>query len=203
MKTSFAGCVLLTLTSFSPGISAAEPAAITVYVNVELADASLLPFPAESMASRMFAKAGVRIQWRRDRPKRTESHALVVDITSATPAAFHPGALAYAYAYEGVHIRILWDRVKNVSANRGLLPKLLAHVMVHEITHVLQRTNRHSETGVMKAHWTDDDLLRMSLKPLPFESADIQLIHTGLAARSGAFQSARAEPPVAAQRAGR
>jgi hypothetical protein len=29
--------------------------------------------------------------------------------------------------------------------------------LVHEISHVLQGTNRHSETGVMKARWNQED----------------------------------------------
>jgi len=36
---------------------------------------------------------------------------------------------------------------------------LLAHVLVHEIADILEGVDQDSEEGVMKAHWTADDLL--------------------------------------------
>ena len=39
---------------------------------------------------------------------------------------------------------------------------LLAHVLVHEITHVLEGVDRHTGQGVMKARWTEDDLALMA-----------------------------------------
>ena len=58
---------------------------------------------------------------------------------------------------------------------------LLAHVLAHEITHVLQGTVRHSEEGLMKARWTAEDRMSMRVKPLPFTAYDIQLIQSGMA----------------------
>ena len=59
--------------------------------------------------------------------------------------------------------------------------QLLAHVLVHEITHILQGITRHSETGIMKAHWTPEDYEEMQLRPLSFTRKDIELIQIGLA----------------------
>ena len=59
--------------------------------------------------------------------------------------------LAYALPYEGTHIVILFDRVRKMQPN--YVPAVLAHVLVHEVTHILQGIQRHSESGVMKAHW--------------------------------------------------
>jgi hypothetical protein len=168
----------------------AGAARVTVYVRAGVSDLDLKPFVAENIASRMFAKAGVHIQWRTDRPKLDQPNPpIVLDITSHTPGTLKPGALAYALVYEGVHIKVFWDRVQeSANCNPGLTHKLLAHVMVHEITHVLQRINRHSADGVMKARWTQRDILQMGRKPLPFEGDDIWWIHDGLAARASAIQ---------------
>jgi hypothetical protein len=168
----------------------ARAATVTVYVRAGVGDPDLKLFLAEGIASRMFAKAGVHIQWRTDRPKLDEPNPpILLDITSNTPATLKPGALAYALVYEGVHIKVFWDRVQeSAKCNPGLAHKLLAHVMVHEITHVLQRINRHSADGVMKARWTQRDILQMGRKPLPFEGDDIWWIHDGLAARASAIQ---------------
>ena len=57
---------------------------------------------------------------------------------------------------------------------------LLAHVIVHEITHVVQGVCRHSDTGLMKAHWTIRDLVEMRYKALPFTEEDLMLLYRGL-----------------------
>ena len=66
---------------------------------------------------------------------------------------------------------------------RPLAPRLLAHVLVHEIAHNLQRAERHSKTGIMKAEWTSGDYTQMAFKPLAFEPQDVLLIRLGLANR--------------------
>jgi hypothetical protein len=60
---------------------------------------------------------------------------------------------------------------------------LLAHVLSHEITHLLEDVNRHSSTGLMKAHWDGNDLMEMSAKPLSFGPEDVDLIHRALVQR--------------------
>ena len=85
-----------------------------------------------------------------------------------------------AKVYEGVHITVFWDRVERLS--RFAPPTfVLTHVLVHEITHILQGIDRHSESGVMKARWTPEDYYAMAIKPLPFTPEDVQLIQLGLA----------------------
>jgi hypothetical protein len=67
-----------------------------------------------------------------------------------------------------------------------VVPKsvLLAHVLVHEITHILQGTEQHSGSGIMKAVWTHQDHLQMLTGALPFTPQDVEMIHRGLAARA-------------------
>jgi len=60
---------------------------------------------------------------------------------------------------------------------------VLAHVMVHEIAHVLQGVCRHSDSGIMKAEWSPRELREMSFKALPFAREDVGLIYLGLAVR--------------------
>lgn len=60
-------------------------------------------------------------------------------------------------------------------------PNVLAHVMVHKVTHTLRKANSHSAAGIMKANWTDDDYKTMRMKPLPFTDMDIRLIRSGMA----------------------
>ena len=94
-----------------------------------------------------------------------------------------PGALAYALPYEGAHVQLFYDRITE-AGDSALLSRLLAHVLVHEITHILQRSSRHSTHGIMKARWDREDYVQMKLMPLPFADEDIDLIRKGLAARA-------------------
>jgi len=129
---------------------------------------------------------GVKIDWRRGQPSRSlrsSEKPIVVEMTTDAPSALKPGALALARPYEGVHIILFYDRVR-AATEPELTPNVLAHVLVHEITHILQGTCRHSDTGIMKARWAHTDYMEMGRKPLSFTEEDVQLIRFGLAGRA-------------------
>ena len=134
---------------------------------------------ARAKAAEMFTAAGVRIQWHS--LVKCPTHALQVTFLEQSRPTDHPAAFAYAQLSEGTHIVVFYDRVKAVS--NGDFSTLLAHVLVHEITRVLQGTARHSETGIMKATFTPNDQHEMRRRPLTFEKIDIRLIHHGLELR--------------------
>lgn len=56
-------------------------------------------------------------------------------------------------------------------------------MLVHEITHLLQSCDHHSETGVMKARWNDQDFAAMQSRTLAFTDDDVDLIRAGLSKR--------------------
>ena len=151
---------------------------------------------AQQTASKMFAWIGVTIDWRRHCP----AQGILISLSDHTPAERLPHALAYALPYEGTHIVIFYDRVHR-AVEPDLLPCLLAHVLVHEITHILQGIGRHSGQGVMKANWDGPDHLAMRGKPLAFAPEDIDLIYLGLAGRAAQAIMAvnSTAPTVAAQ----
>ncbi len=141
--------------------------------------ASAVLLKAEDAASRMFATAGVQIAWRCG--TRHSGEAIVVDFAEQTAPNDHPGAMAYARPYEGVHIVVLYDRMQRVPGR--LLPVLLAHVLVHEVTHLLEAVPHHSATGIMKARWDSNDYKAMLRAPLPFAAEDLDMIQHGIEAR--------------------
>ena len=111
---------------------------------------------AAAKASSMFLSAGVKLEWHGEASFcKSNSDAMVVSLMTSTPKAFHPGALAYALPYEGVHIQVFYDRI--AQSDPDLVRSLMAHVIVHEITHILQGIDRHSTGGIMKAVWTSSD----------------------------------------------
>ena len=137
---------------------------------------------AEQAASKMFAEIGVAIEWSGRDDCQLRSGAIVVTLSYAIDPRKQPGAYAFARPYEGTHIVIFWDRIQHKLPRSGA-SILLAHVLAHEITHILQIDTRHSETGVMKAAWSDDDLFQMVERPLRFTERDVQLIYLGMAGR--------------------
>jgi hypothetical protein len=133
---------------------------------------------AKAVSSRIFAGIGVNIQWRH--LSHCSTQGILITFSSETPASLMPGALAYALPYEGTHIVVFYDRVKNKPGNVSIL---LGHVIAHEVTHILQGVARHSESGVMKANWTGADYQQMIREPLQFAHQDVSLIDGGLKAR--------------------
>jgi hypothetical protein len=153
-------------------------------VTVYFSDNAGVPYDvraqAQGLATEMFASIGVTLHLKPGRPARPDADAIMIEFVTNTPATRLPGALAYALPYEGVHIRIFWDRIEPSPSPR----QLLAHVMVHEITHILQGIDRHSNAGIMKAQWTYQDYAVMKVRPLSFTPEDVDLIYSGMAVRS-------------------
>jgi hypothetical protein len=173
---------------------------VLVYVDNSAVQPRVLHL-AEAMADGMFATAGVRIEWHGHSSDsgRLPDGALAIGLNFNTPAHLLPGALGFARVYEGVHIAVFCDRLDRLAPASAVAVPLLAHVLVHEITHMLQGIDRHSDTGVMKACWNGPDYAAMASNPLPFTPQDILLIRLGLAARARGETLIAADPVPSAE----
>jgi hypothetical protein len=167
-------------------------------VNVYLQNDASVPSPvlsqARALAAKMFADVGVRIDWRRGQQAESqllEEGAITVHVTTSfdvrhglrrgyAPEELKPNSGAFAFPNEGIHITVLYDRLAWSEKMPGFAHVLLAHVLVHEITHMLQGICRHSTAGIMKANWTLDDYYDMQAKTIPFASEDVELIQKGM-----------------------
>jgi hypothetical protein len=137
---------------------------------------------AQGLASKLFARIGVRIDWRELRSCTTGGRSLQVSLSYKTPPNQLPGSLAYALPYEGSHIVVFYDRVQQSDPN--LRTRLLAYALAHEITHILEGITRHSKRGIMKAHWDGEDRFEIGLGHLGFAPEDVDLIYRGLDTRA-------------------
>jgi len=131
----------------------------------------------------MLAGIGVDTVWPQGGHSCEKRGDIVIALSYQTPASKLPGTFAYALPYEGRHIVVFWDRIER-KVSSTVAPILLAHVLVHEIAHILQGTSRHSKSGIMRAAWSSHDYSEMQKHPLEFTEEDIGLIHRGIAARS-------------------
>ena len=141
---------------------------------------------ARATAARIFTEAGFGLEWcTRAKNCRDWDGRVIVTLEPEAPRRLSGLALAEAQAFEGRNIRIYLDRIR-ASASKSRRASLLAHVLVHEITHLLQACDHHAETGVMKARWDDADFAAMESAPLAFTADDVDLIRAGLARRRNA-----------------
>jgi hypothetical protein len=144
---------------------------------------------AKLLATAMFREIGVNVRMRSGVLGRdlSDSCGTPIVIQFEDGLGYHGSARALAYALpykkSGTCIHVFLDRVLHLTGDQGFASTVLAHVMVHEITHVLEQSELHSAEGVMKAFWSDDDYERMKRHPLPFSPEDVDLIRERLAGR--------------------
>jgi hypothetical protein len=140
---------------------------------------------AEGQAERMLAAAGIKVAWRVGMPHhRGRAEEIEAVLVNQPDPQFMPGALAFARlgVDSGTRVEIFYNRIRGEMGDVAVRP-ILAHVLVHEITHILEGVNRHSESGVMKAHWEVKEFSEMRFPGLPFADEDLRLLHAW-AARS-------------------
>src|SRR5205807_8390117 len=95
--------------------------AVTVYVQDDARGTASELCWAKRRAAEIFASAQVQVEWRKGAPEAAgigEPRPILVHIISGLATSDHPGALAFAQAYEGVHITILYERMRACAPDR-------------------------------------------------------------------------------------
>jgi hypothetical protein len=139
---------------------------------------------ARNDAAWIFSRAGIRVKWierdKGDDPTTVLVRVLVV--SSPVSDNISPTALAYAMPFNHrPTIVVLYERlVSRVARRPQMLGRLLGHVLAHEIGHILQQTNRHADSGVMKTGWSNVDYEAMARAPLTFTPFDVEEMKDGL-----------------------
>ncbi|MEO8370534.1 MAG: hypothetical protein ABI806_15225 [Candidatus Solibacter sp.] len=134
-------------------------------------------YQAKSIAADMFVRIGVKLEFTSTARPHTCGKPIEIRFETGNPGAERPDSLAYAMPYleGGTSIHVFVERVAAMApANCGGV--VLGHVLAHEITHVLQGAARHSDHGVMKAHWDAGDFRAMQSRALPFAPLDVLLL---------------------------
>ncbi len=120
---------------------------------------------AQTRASQLLAEAGIRLKWRSGKIREGEeaAHVIPLKFVMEAPENLSKRELVLAettFSGTGGAIAMFDDRITFwlsfcLPADRW---KVLGHILAHEIVHVLEGIPRHSETGLMKACWTAQDL---------------------------------------------
>lgn len=161
--------------------SAVRAADVTLWMNGQAIVDNPVRCVATYQATRMFTAIGVSLEWVKAMPTAPEGTVIEVRFTAGVPG--QPGAMAFSTPFDARPvITVMYDRIRSATeGRREYLTTLLAHVLAHEIGHILMRSEAHSPDGVMKAHWTASDYGRMIGQRLPFLPGDEDSIRRGLA----------------------
>jgi len=177
----------------------AHPPALTLCVRVN--DRAAVPddvlTSAKTVATRIYAKIGVRLVWAVDTRLHSRSDAchgrdaapslriIIVPAGQAERLDADSKKLGLAAGAEGQYgtvAYVFYDRVRNLSLRyeqhrRG---GILGHVVAHEIGHLLLPYGTHSESGLMRADWSHEDLEHAAHGTLQFTQEEAALIRKRL-----------------------
>ena len=103
-------------------------------------------------------------------------HSIRARIVARPPAGASESALGVArpLSLSGINVTIFESAVKATANLNSVDPTVvLAHALAHEISHVLQRSVKHSSHGLMSAAWGDKEFDLMRRVPLRFATQEI------------------------------
>jgi hypothetical protein len=143
---------------------------------------------AKHMASGMFKAADVNLVWvETEEGGRRSGAPLHLDVTLVTSPSWSANkrsdalAQAHPFALNSDAITIRYDKLlQTIGPDKELATALLAHTLAHEIGHMVENVDHHSESGVMKPRWDGGDYREMSWKPMEFAPEDVLLMRQGL-----------------------
>jgi hypothetical protein len=184
-----------TPTTCLPEPSATPVLRIHVYDLASVPDRTLRR--AFAGATRVFAATGIELAWESGKTDAPEAHTLDM---SARPtsgpeqsdgrdflvvrlvgdfAPARPGALGFSLpnARMGAHVTVIYRRIHDVaSLELTASETILGHVLAHEIGHVLLGSDKHSQTGIMKAVWSSTDYQRSAEGSLYFPPCEAAMM---------------------------
>jgi hypothetical protein len=177
------------------GISPQHPAAVEttvqpadaqvrVCVDLDANVASDVLMTAQRTATLLFEGIGVHVHFLCDRSPEASGRQILLRLSDRTNPALLKHALGFArpFAHGGVRVTIFYDRVEEMQPGGDGTGIVLGHIMTHELTHVLEAQNAHTESGIMRSRWNDGDFRAMRMGGLYFSDADIRAIYGNLAA---------------------
>jgi hypothetical protein len=208
MRSQLTTVVLLAV--FGGSMYAAEKTRVDVYIS-DRDESSELLSPGKVVASAIFERIGVHLNWRSGRLPATQSAAgngalpaFAVRTLQHAPESATGGALASAriVGLSGTEITVYEDRLQRFLDNHRSLAGVAGvgagYVLAHELAHVMQGVARHSESGILKAQWSNSDFEEMIFHKLAFTNFDAELIHQGLARQLASRRSESLADGIAA-----
>ena len=160
---------------------------IPVQVYLQTGDWPDPPLRVEKIVNSVFARIGVKLLWRIGPMPDTPGAGTMVGIrfVEKAPITASAQALASASPFSSrPEILVYQDRLRHhFNAMPGWSNVIPGYVLAHELCHVLQGTNLHSESGLMRASWAWPEYAAMLNNRLFFSDEDRNLILASLTVR--------------------
>jgi hypothetical protein len=179
---------------FSWELSSVIPAiTVALYDDVQLPPQALTD--AEDEATRIYQKAGISILWMSCKSSRTDAQP---DLRCQDPpSAMHlnmrivphaptssDGILGVAFLSSegnGAYSDVFYDAVEKVDQDWHIgLVRVVAHVMAHELGHLILGSNGHSPHGIMCPRWHGNELHLACMGALLFSEEQARLMRKRL-----------------------
>ena len=194
----------------------------SVQIGIVVCDSSRLPpgvlAAAEREASRIFIKVGIEVDWLECSPQhvadakdveqgiachrpRGPERAVMEILPEPAPAAGIPtqiggfarltrdGSPAYCAG-------VFYDRADSWAHwGDASTDQILAHLMAHEIGHLLLSERSHSRGGLMQRAWSRNDLRRAAWGRLSFDPGQLEKIREGARGAGSSSAGAPLSPP--------
>ena len=142
---------------------------------------------AEMEASRLLRDVRLHLNWV-DCTSRVVSATcmtdrLPTDLAVRVLAKALPQVSANALGIAGTNVGeatafIFYDRMVSLRTQARSLPSIVGRVLAHEITHLLLPAESHSELGLMRAHWTADDMRTFSSACTGISAESVKLMQS-------------------------
>jgi hypothetical protein len=183
MDIRWAAMIVLSAT----GMRGAEKIAVDVYL-----ERGNWPQPlnqAQGIASELFERIDVRVIWHMGAlpaVPRAGRMSIGIRLVERAPVSATADAMAAAHPFgsSGWQISVYKDRIREVVSLRPSLAQVFpAYVFAHELAHVMQGTNYHTDSGILSAHWSHADNMAMLSYRMAFTDRDADRIREGLADR--------------------
>jgi hypothetical protein len=171
----------------------------TARINVRVYNYAQVPDRAleqgEKTAARVFRKAGIEVSWMNCNPAATDIELVANCTREMGPPYFAVRIVPRMAIVQGVTdgktgglaignlASVSFCRAAEEAAAGSIAPsELLGLVMAHELGHMLLGPS-HSESGIMQAHWTREDLQHGPHGGFEFTPRQAQLIRTEVGKR--------------------
>jgi len=138
---------------------------------------------AESEAGRVLREVGIEVFWLNCPQEMSQEDSLGRCSEVSFPSHLHLSILRASRGLKdttvgisftaedgrGCYADLFYEPIQQLQDETHASPSvILGHAMAHELGHLLLGTNSHSPSGLMRAHWTRDDLANASKGNLRF-----------------------------------
>jgi len=170
---------------------AANSVTVRLYSDVQLSTQTLAQ--AEQEASRIFRQAGIEIVWVQCKPSSSPTDPrcafppaskllamrIVLKALNAADSIF--GMAFLSQEGQGAYGDVFYKSVETLHQQcNASVPRVLGHVMAHELGHLLLGSNAHTEIGIMRPHWFSEQLRAVERGTLFFSPEQARLIRNRL-----------------------